>query len=204
MRNQFKSRLTPRTILGSGLSTYPTLRWSALQPVAHIMNLYTNDVYLSNFAFHWAIKGNLPFKSLDQCPPSGKAKIVGPLIELIVSYIKLDLLALLLVCAVLFRTYLIVRRKVAPSLLWDGLAFGGAACFLGYLGLSISADAKHYSAPIDLIGLLYLAHLTSLSEAKLHFWRKLAALALLLAIVILDIIHGLVVRPYPYLRVGQV
>jgi len=55
----------------------PTLRWSALQPVAHIMNLYTNDVYLSNFTFHWAIKGSLPFKSLDQCPPSGKAKIVG-------------------------------------------------------------------------------------------------------------------------------
>jgi len=54
-----------------------TFRWSALQPVAHIMNLYTNDVYLSNFTFHWAIKGNLPFKSLDQCPPSGKAKIVG-------------------------------------------------------------------------------------------------------------------------------
>jgi alpha(1,3/1,4) fucosyltransferase len=55
----------------------PTFRWSALQPVAHIMNLYTNDVYLSNFTFRWAINGNLPFKSLDQCPPSGKAKIVG-------------------------------------------------------------------------------------------------------------------------------
>ena len=107
-----------------------------------------------------------------------------PLIELIVNYIKLDLLALLLVCAVLFRTYLIVRRKVAPSLLWDGLAFGGAACFLGYLGLGISAAAKHYSAPIDLIGLLYLGHLTSLSAAKLHFWRKLVALALLLAVIL--------------------
>ena len=55
----------------------PTFRWSALQPVAHIMNLYTNDVYLSNFTFHWAIKGNLPFKSWEHCPPSGKAKIVG-------------------------------------------------------------------------------------------------------------------------------
>ena len=56
----------------------PTFKWSAFQPVAHIMNLYTNDVYLSNFTiFHWAIKGNLPFKSLDQCPPAGKAKIVG-------------------------------------------------------------------------------------------------------------------------------
>jgi len=68
--------------------------------------------------------------------------------------------------------------------LWDGLAFGGAACFLGYLGLGISAAAKHYSAPIDLIGLLYLGHLTSLSAAKLHFWRKLVALALLLAVIL--------------------
>src|SRR5262249_56277596 len=54
-----------------------------------------------------------------------------PLIELIVRYIKLDLLALLLVCAVLFRTYLIVRRKVAPSLLWDGLAFVARLASLG-------------------------------------------------------------------------
>jgi hypothetical protein len=55
----------------------PTFRWSALQPLAHIMNLYTNDVYLSNFSFHWAIQRNLPFKTLDECPPPGKAKIVG-------------------------------------------------------------------------------------------------------------------------------
>jgi hypothetical protein len=55
----------------------PTIRWSALQPVAHIMNLYTNDVYLSNFSFNWAIKRNLPFKSLDECPLPGKARIVG-------------------------------------------------------------------------------------------------------------------------------
>jgi len=56
----------------------PTFRWSMLQPVAHVMNLYTNDVYLSNFTFfYWAIRNNLPRKRLDQCPPRGRAKIVG-------------------------------------------------------------------------------------------------------------------------------
>jgi hypothetical protein len=71
------------------------------------MNLYTNDVFLNNFTFQTlssvvglpshrgdrfprsaqepltgltpssCIKGNLPFKSLDQCPQAGKAKIIG-------------------------------------------------------------------------------------------------------------------------------
>src|SRR5262249_44516971 len=29
----------------------PTFRWSRSQPVAHVMNLYTNDVFLNNFTF---------------------------------------------------------------------------------------------------------------------------------------------------------
>jgi hypothetical protein len=106
-----------------------------------------------------------------------------PLAELVLSYLKVDLLALLFVIAVLVRTYLIVLRKIAPSLLWDGLGFGGVACFVGYLGLGISAAAKHYSAPIDLIGLLYLGRLASLSAAKLHSWHKLVAFALLPAVL---------------------
>jgi len=62
----------------------PTFRWSRFQPVAHVMNLYTIDVFLNNFTFQTLssvvglpIKGNLPFKSWEHCPPSGKAKIVG-------------------------------------------------------------------------------------------------------------------------------
>ena len=50
-----------------------------------------------------------------------------PLPELVFSYLKADLLALLFVIAVLVRTYLIVQRRIAPSLLWDGLGFGGVA-----------------------------------------------------------------------------
>jgi hypothetical protein len=110
-----------------------------------------------------------------------------PLAELFLGYIKLDLLALLFVGIVLFRTYLIVRCKVTPSLLWDGLAFGGVACFVGYLDLGIPAASKWYSAPVDLIALLYVGRLASLSAAKMHLWGKLAALALLLAVVLQDV-----------------
>jgi hypothetical protein len=109
------------------------------------------------------------------------------LAELFLGYIKVDLLALLFVGIVLFRTYLIVRCKVTPSLLWDGLAFGGVACFVGYLGLGLWAASKHYSAPVDLIALLYVGRLASLSVAKMHLWGKVAALALLLAVVLQDV-----------------
>jgi hypothetical protein len=110
-----------------------------------------------------------------------------PLAELFLGYIKLDLLALLFVGIVLSRTYLIVRCRVAPSLLWDGLAFGGVACFVGYLGLGFPTASKHYVAPVDLIALLYVGRLASLSAAKMHLWGKLAALALLLAVVVQDV-----------------
>jgi hypothetical protein len=112
-------------------------------------------------------------------------EIRQPLTDLIITYMKVDLLALLFVGVVLFRTYLIARRKVAPSLLWDGLAFAGTACFFGYLVLGISAAAKHYSGPIDLVALLYLGHLT-LSTTKLQFWHKPIALALLVVIMLQD------------------
>jgi hypothetical protein len=110
-----------------------------------------------------------------------------PLAELFLAYIKVDLLALLFVGAVLFRTYLIVRCRVAPSLLWDGLAFGGVACFVAYLGLGISAAAKHYAAPVDLIALLYIGRFAILSAGKMHSWGKLVALVLLVAVVFQDV-----------------
>jgi hypothetical protein len=110
-----------------------------------------------------------------------------PLTELFLRYIKVDLLVLLFVGTVLSRTYLIVRRRVAPSLLWDGLAFGGVGCLVGYLGLGISAAAKHYVAPVDLIALLYVGRFASLSAAKMHLRSKLAALALLLAVVLQNV-----------------
>ena len=108
-----------------------------------------------------------------------------PLIELFLGYVKVDLLALLFVGTALARTYLILRYRATPSLLWDGLAFGGIACFAGYLGLGISA--AYYLAPVDLIALLYLGRLAILSVGKMHSWSKRITVALLLAVVIQDI-----------------
>ena len=110
-----------------------------------------------------------------------------PLAELFLGYIKVDLLALSFVGIALFRTYLIVRCKITPSLFWDGLAFGGVACFVGYLGLGMWVASKHYSAPVDLIALLYVGRLASLSVARMHLWGKVVALALLLAVVLEDV-----------------
>jgi hypothetical protein len=56
----------------------PLLRWSRLQPPAHVMNIYSGDVLLSNFHFaDWSIRKNLPFKRMDECPLPGTARIVG-------------------------------------------------------------------------------------------------------------------------------
>jgi len=56
----------------------PTFKWSSLQPVAHVMNVYTRDVLLSNLTTcDWAIRRNLPFKRLEDCPGQGKARLVG-------------------------------------------------------------------------------------------------------------------------------
>jgi hypothetical protein len=56
----------------------PTFKWSNFQPVAHVMNVYTRDVLLSNFTTcDWAIIRGLPFKRLEDCPEQGKARIVG-------------------------------------------------------------------------------------------------------------------------------
>jgi hypothetical protein len=108
-----------------------------------------------------------------------------PFAELLLGYIKADLLALLLVGAVLSRTYLILRYKVTPSLLWDGLAFGGIACFIGYLGLGISA--AYYLAPVDLIAVLYVGRFAILSVRMMNSWNKLAALAIFVAVVLQDV-----------------
>jgi hypothetical protein len=108
-----------------------------------------------------------------------------PIAELLLGYIKTDLLALLFVGTVLARTYLIVRRRVTPSLLWDGLAFGGIACFIGYLGLGISA--AYYLAPVDLIALLYVGRLAILSVGTMNSRATLAALGLFVAVVLQDV-----------------
>jgi alpha(1,3/1,4) fucosyltransferase len=78
LRYQFRRRILIWSNEPYNTIVEPTFKWSAIQPAAHIMNLYTNDVYLTNFTFfYWAVKNNLPLKTLDECPQSGRAKIVG-------------------------------------------------------------------------------------------------------------------------------
>jgi hypothetical protein len=54
-------------------------------------------------------------------------------VELVLGYLRIDLLAWLFVAVVLGRIYLILPHRVAPLLLWDGIAFGGVAYFFGFL-----------------------------------------------------------------------
>jgi hypothetical protein len=52
--------------------------------------------------------------------------------EILLAYLRVDLLTWFFLAFVLGRIYLILRRHAAPILLWDGLAFGAVSCFLGY------------------------------------------------------------------------
>jgi hypothetical protein len=57
--------------------------------------------------------------------------------EILLTYLKVDLLVWLFLAFVLGRIYLILRGRAAPVLLWDGLAFGAVSCFLGYAYLGM-------------------------------------------------------------------
>jgi hypothetical protein len=104
-----------------------------------------------------------------------------PLADLVLGYTRVDLLSWLLIAVVIVRIYLITSRKVEPLLLWDGLAFGGVACFLGYLKLSIFEI--YYLAPVDLIAVLYVGRFAVLSWKRIRSWSKVAV-ALLAGVVV--------------------
>jgi hypothetical protein len=97
--------------------------------------------------------------------------------QVFVSYLKLDLLVWVLAAVVLIRVVKILRRKVAPALLWDGLALAGVSCFAGYLLLRM--HSAYFLAPVDLIAVLYLGHLMVPSLQNKGLGTRCAALALL-------------------------
>jgi hypothetical protein len=113
-----------------------------------------------------------------------------PRADVALGYIRVDLLAGVLLAVLLGRIYMILCHRVAPLLLWDGLAFGGVAYFLGYLYLSIFAI--HYLAPMDLIAVLYIGRLAVLSWKQMRSWGKIAVI-LLASIVVLQ---GMLVSAY--------
>jgi hypothetical protein len=105
--------------------------------------------------------------------------------QVLSAYLEVDLLAWVFIAVVLVRVILILRRKVAPSLLWDGLALGGVAYVAGYLALRMYA--AYYLAPVDLIAVLYLGHLAIRSGENVVLGTKLCAWALLTLVLLQDL-----------------
>lgn len=93
-----------------------------------------------------------------------------PTADVFLSYIKLDLLVWLLVAILLIRTCLILQHRVMPSMLWDGLAFGGVICFAAYLRLHIFT--AYFLAPVDVIAVLYVGRLAILSWKNMQLWSR--------------------------------
>jgi hypothetical protein len=105
--------------------------------------------------------------------------------QVLSAYLKVDLLAAVFVAVVLARVILILRRKVVPSLLWDGLALGGIAYVASYLALRM--EAAYYFAPVDLIALLYLGRLAMLYREDMGLGTKRCAVALLTLVLLQDL-----------------
>ena len=105
--------------------------------------------------------------------------------EALLAYLRLDLLAWLLVAVVLCRIYGILRQGVSPSPFWDGLAVGGLTYFTAYLCLRMYS--AYYLAPVDVIAVLYVGRFAVLSWGKTHLWSKVAVLILLFVVLLQDI-----------------
>ncbi|MGO9020605.1 MAG: hypothetical protein ACLQVJ_19870 [Syntrophobacteraceae bacterium] len=105
-----------------------------------------------------------------------------PLVKVLLDYVELDLLVWVFVAVVLRRAYLILRRRVAPLPLWDGLAFGGVLCFVSYIYLRLCAP--RYLAPLDFIAVLYVGRIAVLSWGKMRWRSKAATLVLVVAVLL--------------------
>jgi hypothetical protein len=108
-----------------------------------------------------------------------------PRADVVLSYTRVDLLPWLLGAVLLRRIYLLVCHRVAPLLLWDGLAFGGVACFLAYVYLGLFA--VYYSAPVDLIAVLYVGRVALLSWKKISSWSRILAMVLTFIVLFQDV-----------------
>jgi hypothetical protein len=104
--------------------------------------------------------------------------------QVLASYIKLDLLVWLLVAVVSARIVQILRGKLAPALLWDGLALGAIGCLAGYLILRMHSG--YFLAPADIVAILYLGHFTLLSLKSMGRVVRFSTLALLTLVVLQD------------------
>jgi hypothetical protein len=97
-------------------------------------------------------------------------------------YLRLDPLGILFCGLALQRAYLIFHRRLEPSLLWDGLAFGGVACYSAYLYLRLCMP--YYLAPVDFIAVLYVGRFVILSWQKMPLWSKGVTFVLVFALLL--------------------
>jgi hypothetical protein len=104
----------------------------------------------------------------------------------LLAYTRRDVLAWLLAAVAAGRIYLILHGRAAPLPLWDGLALGGVACFVGYLYLRLAQP--WYSAPVDLIGVLYVGRFAILSLESTRSWGKSIVLSLMFIVVCQNIV----------------
>lgn len=109
-----------------------------------------------------------------------------PRADVMLSYTTVDLLPWLLLAGLLGRIYMILRHRVAPLLLWDGLAAGGAVYFIAYVYLGMFSI--YYTAPVDLIAVLYVGRFAVLSWKKMLWWGKVVAIPLAVVIMAQDIL----------------
>jgi hypothetical protein len=107
-----------------------------------------------------------------------------PLSQIVISYLKLDLLVWVLAAVVFVRVVQILRRKTAPMPLWDGLALGAVGCLVAYLILRMNAG--YFLAPADIIAVLYLGHLIFLSLERMTSPQKLCVASVLVLVVLQD------------------
>jgi hypothetical protein len=112
----------------------------------------------------------------------------SPRVTTVIAYAKWDLLAWLFVVVAASRIYLILRCQAAPSLLWDGLAVGGVACFFSYLFLGMFSD--QYLAPADLIAVLYVGRFAILSWPTMYAWSKTLALLVASTILLQNVLNS--------------
>jgi hypothetical protein len=118
------------------------------------------------------IHGSLSYDQSGWLPPLRVALLDG----------RNDVLAVLFIVVLLCRWYLLWQRRVAVSLLWDGLACGGLVYFVSLIILG--RYREYYLAPVDLIAGLYLSRLAVLAWRRLGVSYKFGAAMLLILILL--------------------
>jgi hypothetical protein len=110
------------------------------------------------------------------------------LAQVLRCYLKVNLAVWIFVAVVSVRIVWILRRRVTPSLFWDGLALGGLGYVAGYLYLQMYT--VYYLAPVDLIAVLYLGRWAVLSMEGTGIAAKAGVAALVIVVILQDVLFS--------------